>query len=249
MYLWQHYLEQTPTTRLVLLGLFFYNVFMTFKEKTKLHINNEHIFNKLCQYVDMIEETNKHMNLTGFTEDRLWEEGIYESIIALETGIKNPQGKLMLDIGAGAGFPSIPYTIAHPEMNLVIYEPIGKRVDFLNKISEELGMSVEVQKIRVEDSKEVERFDIVTARAVVKFKHLLEASHHVGKMNSLFVFVKGPKANIEIEEAIQTAKKFGIWAKRKEVFSENKNNNLIVYLKEKPTPKGYPRMWATIKKS
>ncbi|CAM9148886.1 16S rRNA (guanine(527)-N(7))-methyltransferase RsmG [Mycoplasma marinum] len=221
---------------------------MTFKEKTKKHINNEELFTKLCKYVDMIEETNKYMNLTGFTGDKLWEEGIYESITALETGINNPNGKLMLDIGAGAGFPSIPYLIVHPELNVVIYEPSKKRTDFLAEVSKILGLNVEIQRIRVEDSKERERFDIVTARAVVKFKHLLEASHHVAKMNGEFVFVKGPKAHIEIEEAIQTSKKFGVWAKRIDISTEEKSNNLIYYRKEKETPAKYPRAWSVITK-
>ncbi len=183
---------------------------MTFKEKTKLHINNEEKFTKLCKYVEIIEKTNKYMNLTGFSDDKLWEEGIYESVIALETGIKNSDGKLLLDIGAGAGFPSIPYAIAHPEIEVVIYEPIGKRAIFLNRVSDELNLKIEVQKIRVEDSQEIERFDIITARAVIKFKYLLEASHHIGKVGASFIFIKGPKAFAEIEEATEVTKIFGV---------------------------------------
>ncbi len=221
---------------------------MTFKEKTKLHVNNNEIFNKLCLYVEMIEETNKHMNLTGFSKDRLWEEGIYESIISLETGIQDLKGRL-LDIGAGAGFPSVPFVILHPEIKLTIYEPINKRVNFLNSVSKELNLNIDIQKLRIEDSTEFERFDLITARAVVKFKHLMEASHHVGKIGSKFIFVKGPKAETEIEEAEQISKIFNISPKKINIKSDNKNNNLIAYIKEKTTPKGFPRTWSIIKKS
>ncbi len=220
---------------------------MTFQELTKKHINNEEIFSKLEIYVKMIEEKNKVMNLTGFKGDKLWEEGIYESILCLESIFDNTHGKV-LDIGAGAGFPSIPYLIAHPEKELTIYEPIKKRTLFLKEVSKALDLNIDIQPIRVEDSNELEKFDFITARAVVEFKILVEISHHVGKINSQYAFIKGKRAKQEIHEARQQSNLFLIEPKIKELIINKKVNNLIHYIKKNKTPKGYPRTWSNIKR-
>ncbi len=220
---------------------------MTFKQKTKDHVNNEETFAKLEQYVEMIEEKNKVMNLTGFKGDKLWEEGIYESIISLEKTFNNNTGKL-LDIGAGAGFPSVPYVIIHPEKALSIYEPIGKRVDFLKEVSQALELNIDVQKIRSEDSKELNKFDFVCARAVVAFKVLVEISYHVAKTNAIFGFIKGKKAKQEIHEARFQNNLFNIKPEITTVNINNKENNIITYVKKAKTPNGYPRSWSTIVK-
>ncbi|MCP4336918.1 MAG: 16S rRNA (guanine(527)-N(7))-methyltransferase RsmG [Mycoplasma sp.] len=220
----------------------------TFKEKTKKHINNQNIFTKLEKYVFLIEEKNKVINLTGFTGDKLWEQGIYESIILLEMSFNNNEGNI-LDIGAGAGFPSVPYLIAHPEKKLTIYEPIGKRVDFLNEVSKKLDLDIDVQKIRVEDSKEYEKFDFICARAVVEFKILLEISHHIAKIGADFAFIKGKKAKKEIHEARFQIKNFNVNPKIKKSIINQKENNIIFYKKENKTPKNFPRKWSVIKKA
>ncbi|MCK5945928.1 MAG: class I SAM-dependent methyltransferase, partial [Mycoplasmataceae bacterium] len=98
---------------------------MTYRDKVKQHVNNDEIFNKLSNYAGMIQTKNRVMNLTGFKGDTLWEEGIHESIISLESVFKDCDGKELLDIGAGAGFPSVPFLIAHPEVKLTIYEGHG----------------------------------------------------------------------------------------------------------------------------
>lgn len=171
---------------------------MNFKEITKTHVNNDAIFSKLEKYAALIEEKNKVMNLTGFTEDRLWKEGIYESIVSLETTISDFNISL-LDIGAGAGFPSVPFLIAHPEVKLTIMEPLIKRVVFLKEVNEELGLNINFEVVRAEEYKEEEVFDFITARAVAPLKALIEISFRPAKMNATFAWVKGPNANDEIE--------------------------------------------------
>ena len=128
---------------------------MSFKQITKDHINNAQIFSNLEKYVTLIEKYNKVMNLTGFSKDRLWEEGIYESLVSLETAFgKNVKGKL-LDIGAGAGFPSIPYLINNPNLELTIFEPQKKRLNFLEIVKDTLNLNVRLVNTRVEEFKKM----------------------------------------------------------------------------------------------
>ena len=223
---------------------------MTYKEKTQQHVNNEAIFTKLEKYVEAIESKNKVMNLTGFKGDKLWEEGIYESIIALEAAFplfEDFEERKLLDIGAGAGFPSIPFVIAHPELELIMFEPQEKRFNFLREVTVNLELNARVQMTRVEDAKMYSYFDYVTARAVTELKNLIEASIHIGKKGAEYAFVKGPKAKEELKAAKKVSTKMNVKPVVTEVKGiEGKEVTLVKYTKISLHPKGFPRAWKEI---
>lgn len=136
-----------------------------FKEKTRDLVNNEQIFSQLEKFVSLIEQKNKVMNLTGFTQDQLWKEGIYESIITLKQSIYLKNKKIaLLDVGAGAGFPSIPFFIINSDIKLVIVEKLKKRCDFLQLVKQELNLDFEI--INDLASNLQAKFDYITARVV-----------------------------------------------------------------------------------
>ncbi len=223
---------------------------MTFKDKTKEHINNDAIFSKLEEFVKIVESKNKVMNLTGFKGDKIWKEGILESILALEAAFplfEDFEEKKLLDIGAGAGFPSIPFVIAHPELELIMFEPQEKRFNFLREVTVKLELNARVQMTRVEDAKTFNYFDYVTARAVTEFKNLVEASIHIGIKGAEYAFIKGPKAEQEVKDAKKILKLLSVTPKITQVETiTGKTVNLIKYTKNALHPKGYPRTWKEI---
>lgn len=171
---------------------------MEFYNKTKELVNNSEAFQRLEKYVELIETHNKVMNLTGFTGDRLWQEGIYESLILF---MKKGKIKSMTDIGAGAGFPSVPYAIINPSLQLTIIEPMLKRCEFLKILRKEVDAhNIYIVRARAEDYYE-KRSDVVTARAVAELGILIEISYHLGNTGCQFIFPKGPKVFDELERA------------------------------------------------
>lgn len=227
-----------------------YNCNMNFKEKTKefvLKVSTEKSFRDLETYVQMIEDKNKVMNLTGFSGDRLWEEGIYESIVSLYQVFNNPGSKKLLDIGAGAGFPSVPFKIVFPELKLSIIEPQNKRVLFLDSVSNELSLDIDLIVKRAEDVNDLE-FDLITARAVAPLYALLEISSHLGKKGAHFAFLKGPSLVEEIKFANKMISKFGIKGNMNKISDSSLSREAFVYeyVKQVDTPEGYPRPWAKI---
>lgn len=227
-----------------------YNCNMNFKEKTKefvLKVSTEKSFRDLETYVQMIEDKNKVMNLTGFSGDRLWEEGIYESIVSLYQVFNNPGSKKLLDIGAGAGFPSVPFKIVFPELKLSIIEPQNKRVLFLDSVSNELSLDIDLIVKRAEDVKDLE-FDLITARAVAPLYALLEISSHLGKKGAHFAFLKGPSLVEEIKFANKMISKFEIKGNMNKISDSSLSREAFVYeyVKQVDTPEGYPRPWAKI---
>ncbi|WP_426461263.1 16S rRNA (guanine(527)-N(7))-methyltransferase RsmG [Mycoplasma hafezii] len=209
-------------------------------------------FNLFEQYVALIEEKNKVMNLTGFTGDKLWQEGILESLLFMLKITENKDNISILDVGAGCGFPSIPYVLTKPNNKVVIYEPLQKRVNFLNLVIDELNLNeyVTVYNQRVEEMKEKNLFDIITARAVGSVQTMLMSSFHLVKLHGTLSLLKGDKAQEEVSKAADILSKLKI---NLEIIPfQNKNierqNNIVVIEKLRSTPKEFPYQWKDIAK-
>lgn len=224
--------------------------FKEFKQKTWHLINNPKLFEKMELYVEMIEQANQNINLTGFSDDQIWQEGIFESLISFQNIINNQsinQSIKILDVGSGAGFPGVPLKIALPSIDLTIYEPMQKRVNFLNAVSDKLTLNLKVFKIRCEEATSHHQFDYVIARAVAPLKTLIEITHHLGKIKSHFIFIKGPNYQIEINDAQKIIQALKINLKIKTIKITNKTVVIISYLKTIKTPPNLPRPWHIIK--
>ena len=208
--------------------------------------------NQFMQYVFLVQETNKVMNLTSITEEEeMYEKHFYDSLL-FSFG-ENLDGMNVLDVGSGAGFPGVPLAITYPKMKITLLEPIGKRANFLKRVKDELHLdNVEVICDRCEDysKKHVEEYDIVTARAVSKLNILLELACQLIKVNGQFIALKGKIAPEEIEEARNAMKLLNYKIiKRKEGIlpSDNSARENIFIEKEKHANTKYPRNYSQIK--
>ena len=90
------------------------------------------------EYAQMLVEWNKKMNLTAITEiDEIYEKHFLDSLLpSFDMEINGS----FCDVGAGAGFPSIPLKIVYPQLKVTIVETLGKRITFLNALCEKLGL-------------------------------------------------------------------------------------------------------------
>ncbi|WP_322913012.1 16S rRNA (guanine(527)-N(7))-methyltransferase RsmG [Mycoplasmopsis felis] len=215
----------------------------------ELCLKNNWNYEKLEKYVELIEEKNKVMNLTGFSGDKLWGDGILESLNFMKT-IMNDQNHIkFLDIGSGVGFPSLPYFIANPNFELDIFEPLQKRVNFLNLVKETLNLkNINIYKKRMEEEKNKNIYDIVSARAVADVQTMLLASFHLVKLNGTMILLKSKNIKKEIREASFPLNKLKaeIWIK--ELFSPNidRDNKILFIKKLRSTPANFPYPWKEI---
>lgn len=220
---------------------------MDWKNKVSSLCASKQIFSNLEKYVSLIIEYNKVMNLTGFSEDQIWKEGIYQSIVLLSKFIDKKQIKL-LDIGAGAGFPSIPFLIfMDNQIDLTIMEPLKKRTMFLEIVKKELNLNVNIDCSRAEESKATEKFDFITARAVSELKNLIEISAQLGKINACYLFLKSKDFEYEIERSQWIIEQLKININSTIVDLEDDKKHVIIwYKKTNQTPPNLPRKWAQI---
>ena len=219
------------------------------------YVNNEQIYRKIKLYVDLVLEQNKNFNLTGFDEEKIWIDGIYQSIVLLDKFIdyKNKNKIHLLDIGAGAGFPSIPFFIFSNNKiaNLTIYEPIKKRCIFLNLVKEKLNLeNLNIVNKRIEDSSSENEFDYIVARAVMPLNMLIEVSYRCGKNNSNYIFLKSKDVFKEIENSQWIIKQFSIddLMITNVELEDDREHNIVTYSKKNQIPKNFPRKWSEIKK-
>ncbi|MDN6160548.1 MAG: 16S rRNA (guanine(527)-N(7))-methyltransferase RsmG [Staphylococcus equorum] len=207
-------------------------------------------------YYQMLVEWNEKINLTSITEEHeVYLKHFYDSIApSFYTDLTKEL--TICDVGAGAGFPSIPLKIIFPNLKVTIVDSLNKRINFLNQLAEALDLeNVNFVHDRAETfGKGVyrESYDIVTARAVARLSVLSELCLPLVKKGGQFIALKSSKGEEELEEA-----RFGLGilgGKVRETISyelpeEAGERQMILIDKRSQTPKKYPRKPGTPNKS
>lgn len=148
---------------------------------------------------------------------RLWSRHVLNS--ALVAPLLRP-GRVG-DVGSGAGLPGLVLAIARPDVQLVLIEPMERRVDWLTEEAEVLGLdNVDVIRARAEDAKLEEPLTQVTARAVSALSKLLPLTAPLLAPGGEFVFMKGARVDDEIAAAQKVIRKLGLRDVRVEVLGE-----------------------------
>lgn len=204
-------------------------------------------------YYQTLIEWNQKMNLTAITQkEDVYLKHFYDSLtISFHHTFKD---QTLCDIGAGAGFPSIPLKIVYPELKVTIVDSLTKRITFLKHLINVLDLKdVQAFSARAEEYalKHRESFDIVTARAVARLNILDELCLPLVKQNGYFMTLKGLKAQEELLEAKKGIEILGGQVEQSIDFTltdENDHRCNIYIRKVKPTPPKYPRQFGKIKK-
>lgn len=206
-------------------------------------------------YFKELIETNKVVNLTRITEESdVYLKHFFDSVTPLFTfGDVFKEGSSLCDVGAGAGFPSIPLKILMPSLKVTIVDSLAKRLKFLENLIEKLNLSdVELVHGRAEDVGQNptyrEKFDLVTARAVANMTVLSEYCLPLVKKGGYFVALKGPKAAGELADSQKALSTLGgklIKDEELTLPNSDEERTLVLVEKVKNTPKKYPRQAGT----
>ncbi|MGV3010276.1 16S rRNA (guanine(527)-N(7))-methyltransferase RsmG [Streptococcus thoraltensis] len=205
------------------------------------------------RYFELLVEWNQKINLTAITEKNdVYLKHFYDSIAPILQGHLANESVRILDIGAGAGFPSLPMKIIFPNLDVTIVDSLNKRIQFLNLLADELSLTkVHFFHGRAEDfgqDKQFrQQFDFVTARAVARMQILAEFTIPFLKLNGRLIALKASAADQEMEQAKNalTALFAQIIESRDYELPNGDPRNITIVEKKKETPKKYPRKAGT----
>lgn len=209
---------------------------------------SDHQKQQFIRYYELLISWNKVMNLTAITD---FSEVILKHFIDSLSIVKitSPNGKKIIDVGTGAGFPGIPIKIAFPETQIVLLDSLNKRIKFLNEIIQLLELkNIEAIHGRAEDyGKNIEyreKFDLCVSRAVANLSSLSEYCIPFVRLNGSFISYKSGKASEEIDAAQHAIKTLGGKITATTDFllpNTDMDRTLVSIQKIKSTPKKYPR--------
>lgn len=218
---------------------------------------DDHQTAQFKRYFELLVEWNEKMNLTAITDaPSVYLKHFYDSISA--AFFTDLSSELTLcDVGAGAGFPSIPLKICFPKLHVTIVDSLNKRITFLHELAEQLELkNVNFVHARAEEFGQNpayrEQYDVVTARAVARLSVLSELCVPAVKMNGRFIAMKGAAAADELQDAKKALETLGAVLEDKHTFSlplEASERTVFVFNKKKKTPKKYPRKPGTPNKT
>ena len=225
-------------------------VFMEYAKKINIDINEEQI-NKFYDYMNLLIEWNKKINLTAITD---YNEIILKHFVdSLTINKYIKENNYVVDVGTGAGFPGIPLKIIRDDINIVLVDSLNKRINFLNEVIKELNLkNIETVHARAEEfgrnKKYRQKFDVATSRAVANLSTLSEYMIPLVKINGRCICMKGKEIKEELKDSLNAIKVLGGKVENVEEFelADNDINRSIIYiLKEKDTPNKYPRKAGT----
>lgn len=192
-------------------------------------------------YFQFLVEENEKYNLTAITDhEEVWTKHFADSMLGAKFV---PQNAKVVDIGCGAGFPSVPLAVIRPDIKPTLVDSLTKRVNFCTELCQKIGVNAQVVHSRAEDfaKDNSERFDVAVARAVAPLNILLEYTAQVVRVGGIVLAYKTDESETEL--AANAAKKLGLALEsaNKFVLPDGSNRCLLVYRKKAHTPKIYPR--------
>ena len=202
----------------------------------------------------MLTERNKVVNLTAIKEpDEIAVKHILDSLLIFKYAdfFKNAK---VIDVGCGAGFPSLPMLIARKDLKMTFLDSTAKKLKFIEDSLDDLGLSATVLHARAEEESRNnvsrETYDFAVARAVANLRSLSELTLPFVKPGGYFIAMKGKEGEEELESAKNAIKELGGKTESLNSFTlpDSSARTVIVIKKLSQTPTKYPRSSTAISK-
>ncbi len=210
----------------------------------------------LNHYCEYLLEQNKVMNLTAITEPAQVADLHMLDSAALLT-VSELAGKSVIDVGTGAGFPGLVLKILEPTIQLTLLDSLGKRVAWLAEVAPKLGLS-DVTCIHGRGEEQAllpdfrDHYDVAISRAVADLGLLAELCLPFVKVGGQFLAMKSGDCQEELNRAEHAITLLGgrlLPLATYQIPGTDVIRRVVLIEKVSPTPKGYPRRFARMKKS
>ena len=202
-------------------------------------------------------EVNEHMNLTAIKEEKSIILRHYVDSLMISEYIE--ENHRVMDVGCGAGFPSLPLAVFRSDLSIVALDGTAKRIRYVQETAKMLGLdNVSAIAGRAEEyahqAEYRQGFDVVTARAVAALPVLCELCLPFARVGGKMIAMKSQQAQDELSQAKNGIRICGGKTDeilRRELILENEEpeqRTLILVTKTANTPEKYPRHFSQISK-
>ena len=195
---------------------------------------------QFSNYYRYLVECNEKFNLTAITEEsEVYAKHFVDSLLG-ESLIK--RGARVVDVGAGAGFPSVPLKVLRSDIDVTMVDSLAKRVNFLKEVGALLNIELNACHDRAEDfaKKSRERYDVAVARAVAPLNVLLEYLAPLVRVGGKVLAYKTDES--EVGASQNASKTLGLKLNAAHHFTlEGASRCVLEFDKVKNTPSQYPR--------
>lgn len=215
---------------------------------------DERVARAFFQLTEYLLETNEKMNLTAIREPRA--VVLKHFADSLTAAAFLPQNAHVLDVGCGAGFPTLPLAVCRPDLRLTALDSTEKKVRFVADAARRLGVRAETAAARAEELAHTarrERFDACVARAVAALPVLAELCLPFVRVGGVFLAMKSARAEEEIGSARRAVALLGgkiravhAFSLKDAVLGIEEPRTIVEIEKIAPTPAAYPRAYAKI---
>ncbi len=209
----------------------------------------DNLLEKFAQFQNMLLSWNQKMNLTAITDEKEIIDKHFIDSLLLTCVLGETKGKKAVDIGAGAGFPSIPVALYDEKLQWIGLDSLQKRIGFINEVIQTLCIcNYKAVHERAQEAGQNshlrETFDYGTARAVAKLSVLAELGLPLVKKGGSFFALKGGTPEQEIEDAANAIYLLGGHIQRIHSFElpDSSRRTIIEIKKIQTTPAKYPRL-------
>ena len=210
----------------------------------------------LARYGALLLEKNRVMNLTAITQPQDVAT-LHMLDCATLLDCARFEGKTLIDVGTGAGFPGLPLKILAPSLEVTLLDSLSKRVDWLSQTIGALGLEgIRAVHSRAEEAGRDpafrERFDFAAARAVADLRLLCELCLPFLKVGGRFLAMKGTDCGDEVDKALPAIQVLGGRLEGRIdrlIPHTDVTHRVILVEKISPTPEKYPRRWAKMQKA
>ncbi len=204
---------------------------------------------KLRHYLALLLTWNERLNLTAIRDPQQMQIRHFLDALSCVQVTGDLNGRSLIDVGAGAGFPGLPLKIAFPDLHLTLVESVSKKANFLTMVATELGLrgvAVLAERAEVVGQQPLhrEQYDWAAARAVADLRVLLEYLLPLCHVGGSALAQKGPAAAQEVEVARAALAALGGGAPvlhPVQLPQQEHLHYLVTIPKVKETPAIYPR--------
>ena len=212
-------------------------------KKSNIKLDNSKV-DMLLEYLRLLTEKNKVMNLTAIRDEKeILEKHFIDSLLLSELFLHTD--KKIIDIGTGAGFPGLVLAVAFPEKDFLLVDSVRKKISFIDEAAENLGLTnVKTSYERAEDlvTKSRSSFDLGLCRGVANLRIILEYMIPFLKVNGRFLPQKLNENELsESENALKTLNSKILKIHKFRLPESNDERIIIEIQKLKEISSRYPR--------